>query len=124
MKKNNKHKVEIGLGLAAAATAGAIFLFGTKKGKAERKKIKGWALKAKAEVIQKMEKMAEIDKKKFEKTVDTVLKKYKTMKDVATPEVAALGRELKRHWNHIAREIEKSPKSKSNKRRRTSAKKK
>ena len=56
-QKNSKNelstaqKVGIGFGLTAAAVtaAGAFFLYGSKEAAKNRKKVKGWMLKAKGE---------------------------------------------------------------------------
>jgi gas vesicle protein len=112
MKKINKKKVELGLGLLAAATAGAFFLYGTKAGKKERAKIKGWAVKAKGEVLEKLEKMAELDEKKYKQIVDTVSKKYRAVKSISDKEVEDFSKDLKRHWKSIEKEVAKELKTK------------
>ena len=61
MKKSHMSGA-VGLGLAAitaAAAAGAYFLYG-KDGAKNLKKIKSWSLKAKAEVLEKLEKAKDI----------------------------------------------------------------
>jgi flagellar basal body-associated protein FliL len=53
-KMSTNTKVGIGLGLTAAAVtaAGAYFLYGSKQAPQNRKKVKGWVLKAKGEVLE------------------------------------------------------------------------
>ena len=53
-------KTKLGAGLIAAAAAGAYFLLGTKEGQKKQKQIKGWMVKAKGEVMDKMEDMKEV----------------------------------------------------------------
>lgn len=108
-------KVAIGAGLAAlaAAAAGTYFLYGTKKGAKARKQIKGWALKAKGEVLEKMEKMQEMNEKVYNKIVDEVKVGYKKMKDIDAKDVEAFGKEMKAHWKGIKAEIEKKAKGKT-----------
>lgn len=115
MNKNNKKKIELGLGLLAATIAGAFFLYGTKAGKKERTKIKGWAVKAKGEVLEKLEKMAHLDEKKYKQIVDTVSKKYLAVKSISNKEVEDFSKDLKRHWVHIEKEVTKELKAKKKK---------
>lgn len=94
------------LGMAVAAVAGAYFLYGTKDGKKVKKQIKGWALKAKGEVLQKVENLKEVNEEAYHHVVDTVLGKYKTIKGVDVAELAAIAKELKGHWGNIRKELE------------------
>ena len=56
-KAATKKNVGIGVGLTAAAVAaaGAYFLYGSKNAAQNRTKVKSWMLKAKAEVLEKLE---------------------------------------------------------------------
>ena len=56
-------EVGLGLGMLAALSAGAYYLYGTKEGVKKRLKIRGWMLKAKGEMMEKMENMKEFDEK-------------------------------------------------------------
>lgn len=108
-RKNNANHTKAGLGLAAVAAAtaaGAYFLYGSKHAAKNRKKVKGWALKAKGEVLHRMENaksdITEID---YKGIVDSVVERYKKLKDVNLTEVEALRNELKSHWKNIAKEM-------------------
>lgn len=101
-KKTDGNGVEIGLAIAGIATvAGAVFLYGTDAGKKKRKQIKGWMLKAKGEVIEKLEKMKDINEESYNKVVDAVTAKYKAVKSVAPEELAEVVADLKKSWKHI-----------------------
>ena len=52
----SSHKMAIGVGIAAlaAAAAGAYYLYGSDKSAKNRKHIKSWMLKMKAEVMDKI----------------------------------------------------------------------
>ena len=89
----------------AAAAAGAYFLYGTNEGKKQRKKIRGWALKAKGEVLEQLENLKEVNEEAYNKVVETVTRKYKDLKQVDPSELASMARELKGHWNSIQREL-------------------
>lgn len=101
-----------GLGLAVAligAAAAGFFLYGP-KGAENRKKIRGWTLKAKGEVLEKIEKAKEVTDESYTEIVDTVTAKYAKLKDVGQEEADMLNRELKRHWKAIKKAaVEKEP---------------
>jgi uncharacterized protein HemX len=91
---------------AAAAAAGAYFVYG-KDGAKNRKKISSWALKAKGEVLERLEKMKEVDQQAYAKVVDAVTARYAAVKGVDKAELAQMVRELKGHWDSIAKQIAK-----------------
>lgn len=109
MKKTNKKTNHFGQGLALGASlvtaiAGGIFLYGP-NGKNNRKQIKTWSLKAKAEVLDELAKMKEVSQDKYELVVDKVANKYGKLKQVGEGEALALAKELKRHWKGVVSEI-------------------
>lgn len=93
-----------GVGFVAAAAAGAYFFFG-KDGESNRKKIKGWAVKAKGEVLDKLEDLKTVNKKNYDKIVDEVTKKYKKVKKASGPEIKKLNKQLKSAWGKIKNKI-------------------
>jgi len=101
----SKTKVGLGVGLLAATAAGAYFLFGTEKGKKAQAKARGWSVKAKGEVMDKLEDMKEVTEEGYYKTVENVLGKYKKLKKIENTEVDALVKDLKKHWKAIKKEI-------------------
>jgi len=90
---------------AVAAAAGAVFLYATDSGKKKRKDIKGWMLKAKGEVLEKLESVKDINEDAYNAIVDTVTAKYSKMKTLGTSEVETLAKELKGHWSTIRKEV-------------------
>ncbi len=104
-KKKTGTAKKVGLGLAAvgtlaAASAAGYFLYGP-KGKENRRKLKGWALKARGEVLIRIEKMKEVTKEGYERAIDEVLRKYESLKEIDAKDVQKLSGELKRHWKKI-----------------------
>lgn len=96
--------VEIGMAVAGlTAIAGAVFLYGTDAGKKKRKQIKGWTLKAKGEVMEKLENLKEVNEDTYHKVVDAVTSKYKTLKTVAPAEFEEVVSDLKKSWKHIVK---------------------
>lgn len=105
-KKTKKIAVEAGLAAATlAAAAGAYFLYGTKGGKRVRKKIASWSLKAKGEVLEKLEQAKTVSEASYKKAVSEVMAKYKKLKKEHGPEVAAVARELHSYWNHLKKHL-------------------
>ena len=92
-------------GLAAATAVGAYFVHNSKDAKKKIKNVKGWALKAKGEVLDKLEDMKDVSEDKYKTTVDSVLSKYAKVKKVEGPEVEKLAGELKSHWKTIVKEL-------------------
>jgi|JI10StandDraft_1071094.scaffolds.fasta_scaffold1220338_1 uncharacterized protein YpuA (DUF1002 family) len=112
MKKESSNiGAKLGLaGIAVAGLAGAYFLYG-KNGTKNRKAIKTWTLRAKADVIEKLEKAKEVGQDTFESVVDEISSKYGAkMKDISTEDVAAFAKDLKKHWKDIKSEL--TPKAK------------
>ncbi|HEX9722099.1 MAG TPA: hypothetical protein VGA53_02440 [Candidatus Paceibacterota bacterium] len=107
-KNNTGKKVVLGAGLAlaAAAAAGAYFLYGTKEGAKQRKKIAGWSLKMKGEVLEKLENLKEWNQEAYNKAVDAVGNKYRQMKSIDSAEVEKAMKEMKSQWKHIMKDAE------------------
>lgn len=118
-KKKQNSGVGIGGAIVAsvAAAAGAYFLYGTKEGAKQRNKVKGWALKAKGEVLEKIENIKDIDESKYKKIVDDVIAKYGKLKNDHEDEIKSIGTELHGYWKHIKKhlplQVKPKPKPKS-----------
>lgn len=113
MKKKTTPSAGITLGLAGLAVAGiagAYFLYG-KNGAKNRKKIQTWTLRAKADILEKLEKAKEVSQDTFHAVVDDISTKYGTkMKDISPEDVANFTKDIKKHWKDIKSEL--TPKSK------------
>ena len=88
------------------AAAVAHYFYGP-KGIKNRQKVKAWSLKARAEVLEKIEKTKTLGESEYAKYVDVVTTKYGKMKGVSKIEAAKLNKELKGHWNAIKKSAEK-----------------
>jgi hypothetical protein len=104
----NQAKVGLGIGLAAAAIAGAYYLYGTKEGAKRRTKIQGWTLRAKGEVLERLENLKDVNEDAYNNIVDTVTERYKKVKGVDVAELALLAQDLKKHWTSIRRQMQAS----------------
>ncbi len=103
---DNKTKTAIGVGAAltaaaAATAAGAYWLYGSKDAEKHRKMAKSWMLKARAEAMEAVEQLTELDKKAYLAAVTAVLEKYKGMAGVTPTEIAHMLRDFKESWTHV-----------------------
>lgn len=102
MKKEKA--IGAGIGLAALAAIGAYFLAG-KRGAKNREAIKGWTLKMKGEVLEKVEKVKKLDKDDYEKIVDQVAERYAKLEKVGGAELKRLTIEMKKAWEHVRKKL-------------------
>ncbi|MDP2704866.1 MAG: hypothetical protein U1D31_01850 [Patescibacteria group bacterium] len=106
MNKKNNIGLGIAVGSALAATAAAYFLYGAKDAKKRRAKIRGWALKAKGEVLEKLEVLTDINKDTYQTIVKQILSRYNNAKHIGKEEIADLEKELGNYWKHLKKEME------------------
>jgi hypothetical protein len=111
MAKGSNGALKVGLGLAAvaAAAAGAFFFYGP-QGTKNRRNLKAWTVKARAEVMENIENLQNVTEKSYDQTVDKVLAKYKKVKSIAPNELTRVQKELKSSWKAIKREMDKAAK--------------
>jgi hypothetical protein len=115
--KKKEETKGMGLPLAAgliAGIAGTYFLYGQgKTSTANRKKVKGWIVKAKGEALEKIEKLKSVDEESYHKIIDGIAEKYGKIKDIEPAEVEALVRDLKKHWKSLVRDVQPKKKKKA-----------
>ena len=92
--------IAVGVASLAAAAAGAYWLYGATNAEKHRKVAKSWMLKARAEVMDAVEKMKDVDKAAYFAIVDKVMEKYAELHK-GSPEVRVMEKELKAAWSHI-----------------------
>ncbi len=111
-KMSTGSKVAVGAGILALATAGAAgaYLLYGKNGAKNRKKVKSWMLKAKAEVLEHLENAKDLSEDTYHNVVNAALKKYAVAEKAAPAEIAALQKELKSNWKHLKSEATKGAK--------------
>jgi hypothetical protein len=102
-KSSDAAKVGIGIGLTAAAVsaAGAYFLYGSKQAAKNRKKVKSWALKAKGDVLEALEKAEEITEEEYKDLVASAIGAYGSLKNASKGEVKDFQREMAGHWDTL-----------------------
>ncbi len=86
---------------AAATAAGAYWLYGSQNAEKHRKMAKSWMLKARAEVMDAVSALQDIDKKAYMDVVETVLQKYRGVAGVTTGEIAHMLKDFKGSWEHM-----------------------
>ncbi len=92
-------------GLAAAAAVGGYFLYNSKDAQKKVKKVKGWALKAKGEVLEKIEKLKEVNETAYNQVIDAVLSRYQKVSNIDASELIQISKELKSHWKSIQKDL-------------------
>jgi len=119
IKKNKRENyvgtITAGLVGVTAAALGAYYLYGHKDAKKNRAKVKSWMLKAKGEIMEKLEDSEDITKSLYENTVDSVLKKYNKIKNIDPKDVEHFMKDLKDNWLHLTKTNKKISKKVSNK---------
>jgi gas vesicle protein len=100
-KKSHAVGVGIGLGTAAVAAAGAFFLYGSKSAAKNRKQVKSWALKAKAEVLEKLEDASEMTQTEYDQLIKSVSGAYTGAKNASKKDIMEFSKEMKDHWKSI-----------------------
>ncbi len=98
-KMSPKAKVAIGVGALAAAAA-AYYFFGP-DGKSHRKNLKGWMIRMKGEIVERLEKAKDMTETAYSALVDTVASKYSKM--VAPEELQTFVADLKKQWKGFSR---------------------
>ena len=92
--------VAVAAGVAALAAAG-YFFFGP-DGAKNQKKMKGWMIKMKGDVVEKMEKTKDMSESAYHQIVDAIATKYASVKTNNAEDVMKLAKELKKHWKSIS----------------------
>jgi hypothetical protein len=101
LSKEDKVGLGIGLTAAAVAAAGAYFLYGSKKAAQNRKKVKGWSLKAKGEILEALEKAEQITEGEYDKLVEAATKAYGTVERASKGEIKDFKMEMLGHWKDL-----------------------
>jgi hypothetical protein len=93
--------VAVGAGVVALAAA-SYFFFGP-EGKKNRNNLKGWMVKMKGEVIEKMEDAKEMTEAAYERIVDSVAAKYAKAGKISEAEIRLFAGLLKQQWKGIVK---------------------
>ena len=124
MSGSQKAGIGIGLTAAAVAAAGAYFLTGSKDAAKNRRKVKSWMFKAKAEVLEGLENAQEMTEAEFNQLVATVGTTYGKLKDASQADIKEFKSEMLEHWPKIVKEGKQVAKTVSKVVKKAPAKKK
>jgi hypothetical protein len=98
---NQKIGMGVGLTAAAVAAAGAYFLYGSDNASKNRKQVKSWALKAKAEVLEKLEDAKQMTTEEYEQVIAAVTGTYASAKGATKKDLKEFATEMQDHWKKI-----------------------
>ncbi|MEI7689065.1 MAG: hypothetical protein WCI91_02665 [Candidatus Nomurabacteria bacterium] len=103
----------VGIGATVAALGAAAYILFGKDAKKNKKAIKGWAIKMKGEIIDKLEDAKEITEPVYHNIVDTVSAKYSKIKKVDPKDLEIAVAEVKKHWNTMMKDAKPKKKAKA-----------
>lgn len=101
LSASQKLGIGVGLTAAAVAAAGAYFLYGSDAAPQNRKKVKGWMLKAKGEVLEALEKAEHMTEAEFQSVVEKVLATYTKAQTLSKKELKDFKAEMAGNWGEL-----------------------
>jgi gas vesicle protein len=119
-QSTNTMGTAVTLGAGVVALAAASYFFLGPKGRKNQRRTRGWMIKMKGDVVEKLESMQDITKDTYDTIVDTVSETYTTVAD-SKDEVAKLAKELKSHWKSISSKVMQEKEKKVTKKARKNA---
>ncbi|MDD3735148.1 MAG: YtxH domain-containing protein [Candidatus Pacebacteria bacterium] len=111
-KKSSGKKVAAGVAAGVVAGIVAGILLAPKKGKETREDLKKAVEKNKftKEVIERLKKIEDITKEKYEKVVDEVSDFYRRLKRIKNEDIKEIADDLKGRWPEISKKLKGSDK--------------
>ncbi len=115
MKKESSKKgvstgTVVAIGASVAAAAAISYYFFGPEGKKNRTKLKGWMVKMKGEIVEKMEDAQDMTESAYNMIVDKVSAAYQKSGKISADEVVAFAATLKKHWKGIMGDAKKGAK--------------
>lgn len=111
-KKTQKDSMSAGnvaaVGAGVVALAAASYYFFGPEGKKNRNSLKGWMIKMKGEIVEKMEDAKDLTEDVYGKIVDAVAAKYAKAGKVSEMEIRMFSDMLKSQWKGITKAHAKS----------------
>ena len=95
----------VGIGATVAALGAAAYIMFGPDAKKNRKAIKGWAVKMKGEIIDKLEDAKEITEPVYHKIIDDVSAKYAKIKKVDPKDLELAVADVKKHWKTMMKDM-------------------
>ncbi|MEX1051963.1 MAG: hypothetical protein WEC83_01080 [Patescibacteria group bacterium] len=94
-------------GVAIASLAATAYFFFGPGGKKHQKHAKAWAVKMKAEVIERLEAAREVTEPVYNEIIDSVATEYAGAKKANKEQIDELVADLKKHWSIFAENAKK-----------------
>jgi gas vesicle protein len=109
MKKQNNGVVGklVALGASVAALGAATYYFFGPEGKKHQKNFKGWMIKMKADIVEKIEDAGEVTETVYHKIIDEVSAAYAKTGKVSKEEIALYADVLKKQWSNVVKSTKK-----------------
>ncbi len=101
LSASQKLGIGVGLTAAAVAAAGAYFLYGSEDAPKNRTKVKSWMLKAKGDVLQKLEVAEHMTEEEFTTLIDKVLTTYNKAQTISKKELKDFKAEMIQDWGGL-----------------------
>lgn len=111
-KKGTNTATVVGIGAGIVAISAAAYIMFGPDAKKNRKAIRGWAIKMKGEVIEKLEQAKDITEPIYHNIVEQVKSKYSKIKNIDSKELEAIVADIKKHWKSIERDAKANVKGK------------
>src|SRR5680860_600981 len=102
-----------GIGATVAALGVAAYVLFGPDAKKNKKAIKGWVVKMKGEIIEKLEEVKEISEPAYHDVVDKVSARYSKLKNVDVKELEAVVGDIKKHWKVMVKDAKPKKKDKA-----------
>lgn len=102
----------VGIGATVAALGAAAYVLFGPDGKKNKKKINGWLIKMKGEIIEKFEDAKEISEPVYNNIIDSVKSKYSKIKNIDPKELEAAVLDIKKHWKTMMKDSKPKAKAK------------
>ena len=108
MKKKitNSSSNSLKLAIISASLAGlaaTTYFFLGPKGKKNQKHARAWAIRMKADVIEKLEMARDVSQSTYNEIIESVAAEYQKGKKASGNEINSLAKDLKKHWKTISR---------------------
>lgn len=103
--------IGVALTTAAVAAAGTYFLYGSPNAAKNRKKVKGWMLKAKGEVLEALEQAGKMTQEEYQNVVDGIATGYSHLQNASRADIAEFKKEMMDHWHKIAKSTKPAKKA-------------
>lgn len=105
VKKGLSTGAVVGIGATVAALGAAAYIMFGPDAKKNKKAIKGWAVKMKGEIIDKLEDAKEITEPVYHKIIDEVSAKYTKIKKIDPKDLELAITDVKKHWKTMMKDI-------------------